>query len=55
MRVYVVANLDTDYGPDLRAVHKSRNQAEITLNVLRTTLDRWTAPYYSIYEMELEE
>ena len=54
MKVYVVANLDTDYGTEIKAVHKSKVQAEITLDVLKKSAE-FGYEYYKIYEFELEE
>lgn len=52
MKVYIVANLDQDWGIEIFAVHKTRLQAEITKEHLPDKIDR---DYSEIIEMEVEE
>lgn len=52
MKVYVVANLDQDWGTEIYGVHKSKVQAEITKD---NVTDDFGKEYIRIHEFELEE
>ncbi len=54
MKVYVIANLDDQLGPELYDVHKTLVQAEISLDIIKKK-EMVSGQYIKIYERELEE
>jgi len=50
MKVYVVANLDQDWGIEIYNIHKSKVQADISLDIIKKK-----DSYAEIYEHDLEE
>ena len=52
MKIFIVANLDKDWGIDIFAAHKTKLQAEITKDNLPDKIDR---DYSKVYELEVQE